>query len=98
MKRLSLLVLVVGLFAFAAQGSLMAAESAKAETKAAQPAAKKVSINKAKSEELQTIKGIGPAIAEAIIKGRPYKKLDDLLKVKGIGDKKFEEIKPYVTL
>ncbi len=98
MKRLFLLVMMVGLFAFAAQSTIMAAEPAKAETKAVQPAAKKVSINKAKSEELQTVKGIGPAIADAIIKGRPYKKLDDLLKVKGIGDKKFEEIKPYVAL
>lgn len=52
-------------------------------------------INKASKDELMSIKGIGPVLAERIIAGRPYKDVEDLLKVKGIGRKKLEKIRPY---
>jgi len=44
------------------------------------------------------INGIGPVLAERIIAGRPYKTIDDLLKVKGIGSKKLEKIRPYAVV
>jgi DNA uptake protein ComE-like DNA-binding protein len=44
------------------------------------------------------IKGVGPVLAERIIAGRPYKTVDDLLKVKGIGSKKLEKIRLYVVV
>ncbi|HID31515.1 MAG TPA: hypothetical protein EYP19_16150, partial [Desulfobacterales bacterium] len=46
-------------------------------------------LNTASEKELQSIKGIGPVLAARIIAGRPYKTVDDLLKVKGIGQKRF---------
>ena len=49
-------------------------------------------------EELMSINGIGPVLAERIIAGRPYRTVDDLLKVKGIGPKKFEKIRSYVRI
>ena len=49
--------------------------------------------NTATESELQSIKGIGPALAKRIVDGRPYKKIDDLLKVKGIGVKKLERFR-----
>ena len=54
--------------------------------------------NTATKKELQSIKGIGPVFAARIIAGRPYKSVDDLLKVKGIGQKKLEKIRPYFVV
>ena len=55
-------------------------------------------LNTASKEELQPIKGISPVLAERIIAGRPYRTVDDLLKVKGIGPKKLENIRPYFVV
>lgn len=55
-------------------------------------------LNVASKEALESIKGIGPALAERIIAGRPYAAVDDLLRVKGIGPKSLEKIRPYVGI
>lgn len=52
-----------------------------------------IDINTASAEELDKITGIGPVYAERIIENRSYESLDDLLRVKGIGDKTLEKIK-----
>ena len=57
-----------------------------------------VDLNTASEKELQSIKGIGPVLAERIIAGRPYRTVDDLLKVKGIGPKILETIRPYFLI
>ena len=57
-----------------------------------------VDLNTATEEELQSVKGIGPVFAARIIAGRPYKTIDELLKVKGIGRKKLEKIRAYFTV
>ncbi|MEA3360092.1 MAG: ComEA family DNA-binding protein [Thermodesulfobacteriota bacterium] len=54
-------------------------------------------LNTATEKELQSIKGIGPVLTKRIIAGRPYRTVDDLLKVKGIGPKKLEKIRHYVV-
>ena len=59
---------------------------------------KKLDINMATLEELQTLPDIGPETAQAIIDGRPYEKVEDLLKVKGIADKKLAEIRDLVVV
>lgn len=51
-----------------------------------------IDINVASSAELQEIQGIGPVYADQIINGRPYKKIEDLTAIKGIGQGTVEEI------
>lgn len=61
----------------------------------------KININKAPLESLILIPGIGEKIAKRIIEEREKKKfskIEDLLKVKGIGNKKIEKIKDYVII
>ncbi|MEW6660128.1 MAG: helix-hairpin-helix domain-containing protein [Thermodesulfobacteriota bacterium] len=59
-------------------------------------------INQATAADLDALPGIGPALARRIIEYRqahgPFKKIDDLEQVSGIGPKKLAQIKPYVFL
>src|SRR6266480_6366820 len=55
----------------------------------------KFDINTATEKELKMIPGIGPVMAGRIIAARPYRSADDLKKVNGIGDKKYDQIRPY---
>ena len=57
---------------------------------------KKINVNSATLEELTLLPGITPEIAEAIIKGRPYTKVEDLLNVEGICEKELTKIREYV--
>ena len=58
----------------------------------------RVSINSASLAELDTLPGVGPAIAGRIIEGRPYASIEDLLAVRGIGPATLEKLRPFVTL
>lgn len=61
----------------------------------------KVSLNTGTQAELEAIPGVGPKTAADIIayrKAHPFKTLQDLNQVPGIGDKKLEAISPYVDL
>lgn len=62
----------------------------------------KVNINTASTSELVALPGIGPKIAEKIVSYRQehgkFQKLEDLMAVKGIGEKKFAQLKPYITV
>lgn len=66
------------------------------------PAAKKeaaaqIDINSASAEELQTLKGVGPAISAKIISGRPYKGKDDLVKKKIVSAAVYAQIKGKIV-
>jgi len=62
----------------------------------------KVNINEAAEEELVKLNGIGTVMARRIIKYRKYygrfQKIEDIKKIYGIGDKKFEQIKDYLIV
>jgi len=61
-----------------------------------------VNINSADAVELTNLPGIGPALANRIIVDREqsgsYKNLEELSRVKGIGDKVLKKILPHITL
>ena len=61
-----------------------------------------VNVNTADSAELEKIRGVGPSIAERILQYRsengPFKQVEDLTKVRGIGSAKFEKMKNQISL
>lgn len=60
-----------------------------------------VNVNAASVAELETLPGVGPAIAQAIIAARVerrFETVDDLLRVRGIGPGKLEELRSLVTV
>lgn len=61
-----------------------------------------ININTATSQELQTLRGIGPAMAQRIIEYRQtsggFSTVDDLTNVKGIGEKTLEKIRDSITV
>jgi competence protein ComEA len=60
-----------------------------------------VDVNRAGLTELESLPGVGPAIAAAIVDDRerhgPFVSVDDLIRVRGIGPAKLEAIAPLVT-
>jgi competence protein ComEA len=66
------------------------------------PPLKPVNINTATSEELQQVPGIGPATAQKILQMRksygPFKSVDDLLAIRGLGQKRLDKMRKYLTV
>ncbi len=62
----------------------------------------KININTATKTEFEKLPNIGPKKAERIIKYRlehgDFKRIEDLVKVKGIGKKTLEKLRPHITL
>jgi DNA uptake protein ComE-like DNA-binding protein len=62
----------------------------------AQAKTEQIDINRAKPEELMTLKGIGEARAAAIVKGRPYARKDELVQKKILPESVYNEIKDRI--
>lgn len=61
-----------------------------------------ISINYANADEIEKLPGIGPSLAQRIVEYRTkngrFKEPGELKKVKGIGDKLFDKIQPFIKL
>lgn len=66
------------------------------------PPAHPININTATSQELQQVPGIGPVTADKILKLRkihgPFKSVNELRAIKGIGPKRLAKMKPFLTV
>ena len=62
----------------------------------------KVNINTASASELETLPRVGPKVAQRIIdfrtKNGNFKKVEEIMKVQGIGEKVFENIRDLITV
>lgn len=62
----------------------------------------KVNINTASESELDTLPGIGPALAKRIVEHRSsmglFKSIEDIRSINGIGEKRFNDIKDFITV
>jgi competence protein ComEA len=65
------------------------------------PPLRPININTANAEELQLVPGIGPATADKMLQMRKsygaFKSVDDLLAIKGIGKKRLDKMRKYLT-
>ena len=79
-----------------------AAKSSSRAAKATATASNPVNINSASQAQLQTLPGIGAKAAQRIIEFRQknggFKKPEDLMNVKGVGEKSFLKLKPLITV
>ncbi len=64
----------------------------------AKPASARVDLNAASEDELLDLPGIGPTLARRIALGRPYRSVDDLRHVRGIGESRMEDLRPLVIV
>jgi competence protein ComEA len=96
---------VLALFFVLLSASLIppaAAQGQRAKTSSAAAPARPIDLNRAGADELTSVPGIGKTLAQRIVEFReqhgPFKRVEDLMKVKGIGEKSFEKIRPYVKV
>ncbi len=57
-----------------------------------------IDLNTAPVEALEALPGVGPKTAQAIIDGRPYSTVEGLIRVKGIGEKTLEKLRPFIDV
>ena len=99
MRILMVVLLILGL-AVAAEAGQGASRQATSTAKAS--ASGPLNLNTATVSQLETLPGIGKSTAERILayreKSGGFKKIEDLMNVRGIGEKNFLKLKPLVTV
>jgi competence protein ComEA len=92
-RTIVLLVIATGLFFACAAPAARAAK---------QPPAKPLNLNAATADQLAQLPGIGPKTAKSIVDFRnasgPFRRVEDLLAIRGISRRKLEAIRPYVNV
>ena len=76
--------------------------SQRASASSAASASAPINLNTATAAQLETLPGIGKSTAERILEYRQkngsFKKVEDLMNVRGVGEKSFLKLKPLVTV
>ena len=89
------------LFGVLAMACMLAAMGLNAQAKAKKQLEGQVNINTASVAELTMLPGIGAKRAQAIQEyaaAHPFQTVEELKEIKGIGDKSFETLRPFVTV
>jgi len=104
--RMSLSIVTLSVFAIAHAGAVGAAQAPSGNSapvrsvKGEVPAS--VNINTASVKELDALPGIGTKTAALIVEYRqkngPFKKIEELMNVRGVGEKSFLKLKPQLTV
>jgi competence protein ComEA len=98
MRMLMVVLLVLGLAVSAQAGQTSRGAAPVAKASASAP----VNLNTATVAQLETLPGIGKSTAERILQYREksggFKKIEDLMNIRGIGEKNFLKLKPLVTV
>jgi len=104
MFRTVLSLVVLAAIVAAHPPTVVAAQSGSAPSRsAAKPAAGAlVNINTASASEIEGLPGVGAKTAARIVEYRqkngPFKKIEELMNVRGIGEKNFLKLKPQLTV
>jgi len=95
-------IMMAAITAIALSATALSAQSKAPVPKPTATAAAPVNLNTATAEQLATIPGVGPKMAERIIdyrqKSGGFKKIEDLMNVSGVGEKSFLKMKPLITV
>ena len=103
MIRTLLPLLAIAVFVTAHPQIAGAAQQKATPRAAAKPAASgAININTASATEIEALPGIGAKTAALIVEYRqkngPYKKIEDLMNVRGVGEKSFLKLKNQITV
>ena len=97
-----LMAAILGIAVSAAAASAQNKATPKTAATVTATATAPVNLNTATVEQLATIPGVGPRMAERIIdyrqKNGGFKKVEDLMNVSGVGEKSFLKMKPLITV
>ena len=97
-----MLVAAVALAAFIAAPSVSAQSKASGQTSAKPPVTGTININTASATDLQRLAGIGAKTAGRVIEYRqkngPFKKVEELMNVRGVGEKNFLKLKNQISV
>jgi competence protein ComEA len=101
MRVITAIVVVLGLVSVAPAAQEAARPAAKATASSASSGTT-INLNTATQAQLETLPGIGKSTAERILEYRQknggFKKVEDLMNVRGIGEKSFLKMKPLITV